>query len=165
MQGMSGNMKQVHCRLVESKTRTYHGRGGSGRPAERPGGVGQDWVPIELFGQYKTSPGTLQGNARTTLERLSRTRTRKSYLNMYQQDERRSSVPDADWMLTSTPTLLNASYASAHPCASTNKGLPCKPAEEQNQRWTRGSSAVYHRDEKRSSFLAADQCTDAYLFL
>ena len=37
--------------LVESKTRTYHGRVGSGRPAERPGRVGQDWVPTELFAQ------------------------------------------------------------------------------------------------------------------
>ena len=37
--------------LVESKTRTYHGRVGSERPAERPGGVGQDWVPTKLFAQ------------------------------------------------------------------------------------------------------------------
>ena len=36
---------------VESKTRTYHGQFGSGRPAERPGGIGQDWVPTELFAQ------------------------------------------------------------------------------------------------------------------
>ena len=40
----------------------------------------------------------------------------------------------------------------------------CKPMEEQSSRLTTGSSAVYHRDEKRSSFLAADQCTDTYLF-
>ena len=33
--------------LVEPKTRTYHGRIGSERPAERLGGVGQDWVPTE----------------------------------------------------------------------------------------------------------------------
>ena len=33
---------------------------------------------------------------------------------------------------------------------------------EQNQRLTTGLSAVYQRDEKRSSFLAADQWTDAY---
>ena len=30
-------------RLDDSKTRTYHGRVGSGRTAERRGGVGQDW--------------------------------------------------------------------------------------------------------------------------
>ena len=40
---------------VESKTRTYHGRVGSERPAERPVGVGQDWVPTEIFAQ-ETSP-------------------------------------------------------------------------------------------------------------
>ena len=34
---------------VESKTRTYLGRVGSGRTAGRRGGVGQDWVPTELF--------------------------------------------------------------------------------------------------------------------
>ena len=32
-------------------------------------------------------------------------------------------------------------------------------------RLTTGLSAVYHRDEKRSSFLDADECTDAYLSL
>ena len=40
-----------------------------------------------------------------------------------------------------------------------------KPMGEQNPRLTTGSSPVYHRDEKRSFFLAADQCTDAYLSL
>ena len=39
---------------VESKTRTYHGWVGSGRPAGRPGRVGQDWVPTDRPG--KTSP-------------------------------------------------------------------------------------------------------------
>ena len=37
--------------------------------------------------------------------------------------------------------------------------------EERNQRLTRGFSAVDQRDEKRSSFLAAYQCTDANLSL
>ena len=36
---------------VESKTRTCHWRVGSKRPAERPGGFGQDWVQTELFAQ------------------------------------------------------------------------------------------------------------------
>ena len=49
-------------RFVESKTRTYHGWVGSGRPAERPGGVGQDWVPTELFAQETKVPCTLQGS-------------------------------------------------------------------------------------------------------
>ena len=34
---------------VESNARTYHERFGSERPAERPGGFGQDKVPTELF--------------------------------------------------------------------------------------------------------------------
>ena len=38
-----------------------------------------------------------------------------------------------------------------------------KPMKEQNPRLTRGWPAVFQRDVKRSSFLAADQCTDAYL--
>ena len=37
--------------------------------------------------------------------------------------------------------------------------------EEQNPRLTRGLSAVYHRDEKHSLFLAADQWNDAFLSL
>ena len=36
-------------------------RVGSGRPAGRPGGVGQDWVPTELFAQETQDPCTLQG--------------------------------------------------------------------------------------------------------
>ena len=35
--------------IVESKTRKYNGRVGSGRTAEWRGGVGQDWMPTELF--------------------------------------------------------------------------------------------------------------------
>ena len=41
----------------------------------------------------------------------------------------------------------------------------CKPTEEQNQRLTTGLSAVYHRDEKRALFLAAEQWNDALLCL
>ena len=33
--------RQLFLVRVESKTRTYHGRVGSGRPAGRPGGVGR----------------------------------------------------------------------------------------------------------------------------
>ena len=45
---------------VESEARTDHGRVGSGRPAERPGGVRQDWVPMELFAQETKVYCTLQ---------------------------------------------------------------------------------------------------------
>ena len=37
--------------------------------------------------------------------------------------------------------------------------------EEQNYRLTTGLSAVYHWDRERSSLLAVDQCTDAYVAL
>ena len=54
------------------------------------------------------------------------------------------------------------------PKARTNKIL-CKPSagtkSAVEKRFIRGLSAVYHRDEKRSSFLAADQWTDAFLSL
>ena len=40
-----------------------------------------------------------------------------------------------------------------------------KPMEELKPRFIAVSSAVYHRNETRSSCLAADQCTDAYLLL
>ena len=44
-------------RPVESKIRTHHGPVGSERPGERPGGVEQDRVPIEIFAQEtKSSP-------------------------------------------------------------------------------------------------------------
>ena len=63
---------------VESKTRTYHGRVGSGRPAGRPGGVGQDWVPTELFAQETKVPCTPQGIEKTLLERLSRSTSKRN---------------------------------------------------------------------------------------
>ena len=63
---------------VESKTRTYHGRVGSERPAERPGGVGQDWVPTELFAQETKVHRSLQGIEETSLQRLSRSTNKRN---------------------------------------------------------------------------------------
>ena len=63
---------------VESKTRTYHGRVGSGRPAERPGGVGQDWVPTELFAKETKVQRTFQRIEDTTLQRLSRSTNKRN---------------------------------------------------------------------------------------
>ena len=45
------------------------------------------------------------------------------------------------------------------------KEILCKPTEERNDRLTRGLSAVYQRDRERSSLLAVDKCTVAYLSL
>ena len=56
-------------------TRTYHERVGSERPAERPGEVGQDWVPTELFAQKTKVYRSLQGIEETTLLRFPEART------------------------------------------------------------------------------------------
>ena len=45
------------------------------------------------------------------------------------------------------------------------KNILCWRQREQNVRYTTGLSAVYLRDHVRSSLLAVDQCTDAYLSL
>ena len=63
---------------VESKTWTYHERVGSERPAERPGGVGQDWVPTELFAQETKVHRSLQGIEEPSLQRLSRSTNRRN---------------------------------------------------------------------------------------
>ena len=63
---------------VESKTRTYHGRVGSERPAERPGGVGQDWVPTELFAQETKVHRSPQAIEETSLQRLSRSTNKRN---------------------------------------------------------------------------------------
>ena len=61
------NAASVGKKHVESKTRTYHGRVGSERPAERPGEVGQDWVATELFAQETKVHRTLQGIEETNV--------------------------------------------------------------------------------------------------
>ena len=43
--------KTFSCKACPGKTRTYNGRVGSERPAERPGEARQDWVPTKLFAQ------------------------------------------------------------------------------------------------------------------
>ena len=53
--------------LVESKTRTYHGRVGSGRAAGRRGGAGQDGTPTGLFAQDTTVPRTLYRASKTRI--------------------------------------------------------------------------------------------------
>ena len=64
---------------VESKTRTYHGRVGSERPVQRPGGVGQDWVPIELFAQETKVKSYLEGIEETSLEHLPRDKSKLNF--------------------------------------------------------------------------------------
>ena len=62
------------------------------------------------------------------------------------------------------PKASETRRLNVSPEARTSEIL-CKPMEEQNPRLTRGSSAVYRRDERRSLFLAAYQWTDGFLFL
>ena len=63
---------------VESKTRTYHGWVGSGRPGFRPGGVGQDWVPTELsFAQETKGQRTLQKTKKCRFKVSPEARTSK----------------------------------------------------------------------------------------
>ena len=56
-------------------------------------------------------------------------------------------------------TVLNESSQAR------TKKILCKPLRGNNVRFIRGLSPVYHRDRERSSLLAVDQCTDAYLSL
>ena len=56
-------------------------------------------------------------------------------------------------------TVLNVSSQAR------TRGKKFKPVEERNQPLTRGLSAVYHQDRKRSTLQAVDQCTDAFLSL
>ena len=73
--GLPINETSVNFKPVESKTRTYHGRVGSERPAERPGGVGQDWVPTEVLAQETKVYHTLQKIEEMSLQRLLEART------------------------------------------------------------------------------------------
>ena len=66
--------------LVESKTRTYHGRVGSGRTAGRRGGVGQGWVLTEFFAQETRAPRTLQSIEETTPERPPRSTNKRNLM-------------------------------------------------------------------------------------
>ena len=57
---------------MSGKTRAYHEWVGSGRTAGWRCGVGQDWVPTELFAQATSLPRSLQRMEDMSLENLSR---------------------------------------------------------------------------------------------
>ena len=63
---------------VQSKTRTYHGRVASERPAERPEELEQDQVQKKLFAQKKKVHRSLQCIGETSLERLSRSTKKRN---------------------------------------------------------------------------------------
>ena len=62
------------------------------------------------------------------------------------------------------PRASKTTVLDVYSDARTNEIL-CKTVEEHNDRLTNVLSAAYPWDDGRSSFLAADQCTDAYLFV
>ena len=64
--------------LSNPKPGSDHGRTGSGRPAERPGAVGQDWVPTELFAQKNKVSLNLQGIDSSSLQRRSRSTNKRN---------------------------------------------------------------------------------------
>ena len=68
----SVNKDQSYFPPVESKTRTHHERVGSGSPAERPGGVAQDWVPTELFARETKVHRSFQSTFRIPNSDISR---------------------------------------------------------------------------------------------
>ena len=132
-------------------------------------------VPTELFAQEKKSRGFSKAKKTGRLPVEPKTRTylgrvgtgnhggmegpggdgqHKTPTGRFAQ-EKQPLLPSRRWK----NDLLGVSLE-----APTKETL-CKPMEEQNPRLTRGLSAVYHRGEKRSSFLDADQWTDAYLSL
>ena len=65
-------------RIVESKTRTYHGRAGSGRTEEWRSGVAQDWMPTELFAQETWVSRTFQRIEHTSPECFSRSTNKQN---------------------------------------------------------------------------------------
>ena len=67
----------VRCVIpsVESQTRTYHERIGSGRTAGRRGEAGQDGTPTEQFALETTVPRTSQGIEDMSPERTPEART------------------------------------------------------------------------------------------
>ena len=76
-----GSQNEGHIyenQLVESKTRTYHGRVGSGRTAGRRGGAGQDWMPTDQNAQETSVPRTPQGIDATSPECFSRSTNKRN---------------------------------------------------------------------------------------
>ena len=101
-------------------------------------------------------PRHTTGGSGRSAQRSGRERSGKIVCQQnYSSSKQMSSVP------TKAP---NKHRLNDSPEARTCEIL-CKPTEEHGNRLTRGLSAVYNRDEKRSLFLAADQWNDDFLSL
>ena len=65
-------------KFVESKTRTYHGRVGTERTAERRGEADQNWMPTEQSAQETSLLRTFQGIENISFERISRSTMKRN---------------------------------------------------------------------------------------
>ena len=135
---------------------------------------------LPLLGMQKLSPetdmrpGTNASNGLTPAE--SKTRTYHGRVGAGRRTARRRGQAVPGWRgrrrfgsprrhLSLVPTRVAKTTVQNVSSEARTKEFLCKPAEEQNPRLTRGSSAFHQRDRERSSFPAADQCADAYLSL
>ena len=166
---------------MESKTRTHHGRVGSG-------GAGQAGWDADVFFRTRHNRMPYRASETTVLNNYSEARTSdflckpnagtKSPVDdrftsglrpVYHQDEKRSLFLAADQCTDAYLSLYKPFSCKACPGTTLRKHEQANSyvnrMQEQNHRLTTGLRPVYHRDEKRPLFLAADQCTDAYLSL
>ena len=113
--------------LVESKTRDIPraGRDGVAHSGTAARG-GARWVTDELVRPQNNRPPHPPDDRKNALRHVSGSTNKGNtlFINLSNPKPGAESFLDADWMQTSTPTPLHAWYASAHPCASTNKGIP-----------------------------------------
>ena len=135
--------------VLESKTLTFHESFGSGRRKAARQGIASirpehshPWHPKPPH----TTGSLIRGGARREGGSGLR-RAAQDADGMVRPGDNRPLFPPDDARITFWSCLWNYEQM------------------EQNPRLTRGSSAVYQRDKKRSSFLAADQFPDAYFSL
>ena len=100
----------------------------------------------------RTFNGRVEAKRRTAGQRDSAAVGRDADGSVRPEDSHPLCPPASE---ESKTTVLN------DPSGARTKDIFCKPMEEYNNRLTRGVFAVYRRNNERSSFLAADQCTVA----
>ena len=114
---------------VESKTRTYHERVESGRPAERPGGVRQDWVPTELFAQETKVPCTSKASKKRRFNVSPEAQTNEILCKaMEEQKPRltRSLSPVYPRFITGTTSAFSSWLLTSGPTPCLCKPFSCK---------------------------------------
>ena len=154
-----------HTIFVESRTRTYHGRVGSGRTAGRRGGARQEGTPTEQYAQETSAPGTHQGIEETSPQRLSRSTNKHNPMYLPNpkpgnttggsgRSARRSGQAGSgkirclqNFSAKKQKSIVPSKAPKTHrfnisPEGRTSETL-CKPTEEQNDRLKNGPSPVY----------------------